>query len=95
MHLKSLIAAAALGGAAILAPVAATPASAFTPGHVCTIEVSFGPEFIDFPGTIAADGNTCVPNTPIGGPLQSLDAGVACGFRGDVAGFFVGSFCYT
>jgi hypothetical protein len=79
MRVKNLVVAAALGGAAAVAPLAASPALAFTPGHVCDIYVAAGPGSIHIPGTIAQDGNTCTPNTPLSGPLAQLNVGVACG----------------
>jgi hypothetical protein len=79
MRVKNLVVAAALGGAAAVAPLAASPALAFTPGHVCDIYVAVGPEALRFPGTIAQDGNTCTPTTPLSGPLAVLNVGAACG----------------
>jgi hypothetical protein len=94
-RLRTLLAAAALGSAAVLAaPLAATPASAATPGSECTLFAGI-PEggSLDFPGTVSADGENCVPNTPITGPLAVLNVGLECDFFLNVALMLVRSDC--
>jgi hypothetical protein len=62
------------------APLAATPATA-APGDPCTIRVT-GSLSLDVPGTVSANGENCVPNTLLSGPLESLNVGAECGYAG-------------
>jgi hypothetical protein len=81
MRLKRLIAAVVLGAGTVLAaPLAATPAVA-APGDPCTIRVT-GALSLDVPGTVSANGENCVPNTALSGPLAFLNVGAECGYAG-------------
>jgi hypothetical protein len=90
-----LAVAAAVGSAAFLAvPLAATPASAATPGSECTLRVLVsGTGSTTIPGTVGSNGYTCVPNTPLTGVFAPLNVGVACGTGVNVALLTVVSEC--
>lgn len=81
MRMKRLMAAGLLGAGAVLAvPLAATPAMA-APGDPCTIRVT-GALALNVPGTVSANGENCVPNTALSGPLEALNVGATCGYAG-------------
>jgi hypothetical protein len=67
-------------GSVVAIPLTASPALA-GPGDPCTIQV-IGAINVDVPGTVSANGDNCVPNTALSGPLQALNVGVQCGYRG-------------
>ena len=77
---RVVVTSAVLGSAVLTVALTAGSAAAYTPGNVCAIDVSVGPG-VTLPGTIGADGRTCVPNEPlilVEPILSALDAGLAC-----------------
>jgi hypothetical protein len=83
--LKASVAACVLAGATVTAlSVAPAAAYAATPGSSCNIQIAVPFGAVQYPGTVSADGTTCVPNTAI--PFApSLNAGLACGTFVNVA----------
>ncbi|MBB5874457.1 hypothetical protein F4553_007891 [Allocatelliglobosispora scoriae] len=94
MKVRHLLAAAALGVAAVAAPIATTAASAYNPGSPCIITVTTGLGAVQYPGTVSGNGLECVPNVPLEGVLASLNGGVTCGATITLLGIEVRSVCF-
>ncbi|MFI0898434.1 hypothetical protein [Streptomyces sp. NPDC020983] len=72
----------------------AAPASAAVPGARCDINSGAGEVLlVSLPGTVASDGNTCVPNGPVAPELSALDAGLPCGTEVQIDLLILTAYC--